>query len=283
VLCLALAEGFHLVPPSSPIHGRYALRHRGRVTASDAKAQPHWRPRAVHAPTPHMTAVASDVYLEQIEAADLSGFRDTAAFFVTAFWDDYKAEVALQGDVLKRVGTEQYVDMKNRYGQLKALPATMIVAKNQQGVIVGCAGVEIALLNEDKIMPKTRANLEQGYDLQALLANVAVSPDYRGLGIARQLCLACEEQVLDWGYDSLLLLVEAENTPAVTLYKRMGFREIFRDNEAKASKAVAYGRSANLKTIQVCTVGMCKPVRAAGSMGGIGGAKGLFGLGILGL
>ena len=45
VLCLALAEGFHLVP--SPIHGRYALRHRGRVTASDAKAQPHWRPRCV--------------------------------------------------------------------------------------------------------------------------------------------------------------------------------------------------------------------------------------------
>ena len=41
--------------------------------------------------------------------------------------------------MLKRVGTEQYVDMKNRYGQLKALPATMIVAKNQQGVIVGCA------------------------------------------------------------------------------------------------------------------------------------------------
>ena len=41
--------------------------------------------------------------------------------------------------MLKRVGTEQYVDMKNRYGQLKALPATMIVAKNQQGIIVGCA------------------------------------------------------------------------------------------------------------------------------------------------
>ena len=40
--------------------------------------------------------VANDVYLEQIEAADLGGFRDTAAFFVTAFWDDYKAEVALQ-------------------------------------------------------------------------------------------------------------------------------------------------------------------------------------------
>ena len=39
-----------------------------------------------------------------------------AAFFVTAFWNDYKAEVALRGDVLKRVGNEQYVDMKNRYG-----------------------------------------------------------------------------------------------------------------------------------------------------------------------
>jgi len=63
--------------------------------------------------------------------------------------------------VLRRVAGEQYVDMKNRYGQLKTLPATMLVAKNQDGVIVGCAGVEVALLNGKKIMPKTRSNLDQ--------------------------------------------------------------------------------------------------------------------------
>ena len=39
---------------------------------------------------------------------------------------------------------------------------------------LGCAGVKVALLNGNKIMPKTRSNLDQGFDLEALLANVAV-------------------------------------------------------------------------------------------------------------
>jgi hypothetical protein len=34
--------------------------------------------------------------------------------------------------------------------------------------------VEVALLNGNKIVPKTRSNLDQGFDLEALLANVAV-------------------------------------------------------------------------------------------------------------
>ena len=39
-----------------------------------------------------------------------------------------------------------------------------------------------------------------------------------------------------WGYEDLLLLVEAANVPAVSLYKKMGFKEVFRDEEAKASQ-----------------------------------------------
>ena len=39
-----------------------------------------------------------------------------------------------------------------------------------------------------------------------------------------------------WGYEDLLLLVEADNAPAVSLYKKMGFKEVFRDEEAKASQ-----------------------------------------------
>ena len=52
--------------------------------------------------------------------------------------------------------------------------------------------------------------------------------------------VAGEEEVMTWGYDELLLLVEAENTPAVTLYKRMGFAEVFRDEESKASKVFIF-------------------------------------------
>jgi ribosomal protein S18 acetylase RimI-like enzyme len=42
--------------------------------------------------------------------------------------------------------------------------------------------------------------------------------------------------VNSWGYEDLLLLVEAANVPAVSLYKKMGFKEVFRDEDAKASQ-----------------------------------------------
>ena len=50
----------------------------------------------------------------------------------------------------------------------------------------------------------------------------------------------------------MLLLVEAENTPAMALYKKMGYKEVFRDSDVKASKAVAYsGGSTALQTVKV--------------------------------
>ena len=58
--------------------------------------------------------------------------------------------------------------------------------------------------------------------------------------------------MFSWGYEDVLLLVEAENTPAMALYKKMGYREVFRDSEVKASKAVAYsGGSTALQTVKV--------------------------------
>ena len=59
----------------------------------------------------------------------------------------------------------------------------------------------------------------------------------------------------------MLLLVEAENTPAVTLYKRMGFREIFRDNEAKASKVLPDTRM--LYTPKILNLLMCTAILLA--------------------
>jgi len=36
------------------------------------------------------------VSIEAVAPADINGFKDTAVFFVTAFWDDYKAETTLK-------------------------------------------------------------------------------------------------------------------------------------------------------------------------------------------
>ncbi len=37
-----------------------------------------------------------------------------ANFFVSAFWKDYKAQAALTSDQLRRLGNEQYDDMRIR-------------------------------------------------------------------------------------------------------------------------------------------------------------------------
>lgn len=56
------------------------------------------------------------------------------------------------------------------------------------------------------------------------IANVAVAPDQRGLGIGR----AIVQQLLSDGKDQggAFLEVRINNEPAITLYKKLGFREI---------------------------------------------------------
>ena len=54
----------------------------------------------------------------------------------------------------------------------------------------------MALLNGNKIMPKSRSNLDQGFDLEALLANVAVKKNR----------IKIKRSNLDQGFDLKALL-----------------------------------------------------------------------------
>ena len=60
-------------------------------------------------------------------------------------------------------------------------------------------------------------------DRSTIIANVAVHPDYRRQGIARRLMVAALEQVAQRG-DAAVLQVEADNVPALALYRDLGFR-----------------------------------------------------------
>ncbi len=55
------------------------------------------------------------------------------------------------------------------------------------------------------------------------LSNLTVDPDFRGAGVAALLIQACEQQVLAWGQDQLLLHVMGENASARRLYLRSGY------------------------------------------------------------
>jgi mycothiol synthase len=52
---------------------------------------------------------------------------------------------------------------------------------------------------------------------------IAVDPDFHGRGFGAQLTLAGLDHLADHGISTGMLYVDADNTPAVTLYERLGF------------------------------------------------------------
>jgi mycothiol synthase len=52
---------------------------------------------------------------------------------------------------------------------------------------------------------------------------IAVDPDFHGLGLGKQLTLSGLEHLSDRGIETALLYVDADNTPAITMYERLGF------------------------------------------------------------
>lgn len=60
------------------------------------------------------------------------------------------------------------------------------------------------------------------------ISNLAVDPRYRSQGIGRQLLLACESVVRQWGQEELYLHVLDSNTIARRLYASLGY-QVLRD------------------------------------------------------
>lgn len=56
------------------------------------------------------------------------------------------------------------------------------------------------------------------------ISNLAVSPDRRRSGLARQLLLKCEQIAREWGFEELSLHVLDNNLPAHALYLSSGYR-----------------------------------------------------------
>ena len=60
------------------------------------------------------------------------------------------------------------------------------------------------------------------------ICGIAVTAEYRGHGIGKQLMQVARKQALDHGYDRLSLVVFEENTVAVRLYQHLGYEIIKR-------------------------------------------------------
>ena len=58
------------------------------------------------------------------------------------------------------------------------------------------------------------------------MMNVAVHPDYRRQGIAKELVSALVTALKEKGVNSLALEVRVSNTPAIALYEQLGFQQV---------------------------------------------------------
>jgi ribosomal protein S18 acetylase RimI-like enzyme len=72
-------------------------------------------------------------------------------------------------------------------------------------------------------------------------AGTGVVPDYRGRGVAKELFAFLEVRLKDAGFDQYLLEVLTSNTPAATLYRKLGFVDtrrlaVFRSGPQKGKK-----------------------------------------------
>ena len=69
---------------------------------------------------------------------------------------------------------------------------------------------------------ETMTDPDSGYELRPIV----VAPDARGSGLAAELVARLVLDARSRGYDYLHLFTEADNDPANTFYRRIGFREV---------------------------------------------------------
>lgn len=92
--------------------------------------------------------------------------------------------------------------------------------------VVGCVGCEVKCFNRitSEVLPNTQYDGGKQTVLRPVMADLAVSSACRGRGVGRKLVEKLEAVVREWGYDELVLFVEATNFQARGVYERLNYR-----------------------------------------------------------
>jgi ribosomal protein S18 acetylase RimI-like enzyme len=144
----------------------------------------------------------SDFLVRSAQVQDIAGM---ARVLVQGFdlvpygWMRPIAEAGIQADLQARLGR------KNLYQAFVAL-------RSDLAQVVGTVEVTVQKSGLGWMPP------------YPYLASLTVAKDYRGLGIARQLIKACENQVFLWNRDDLYLHVLSDNIAARRLYLSLDYR-----------------------------------------------------------
>lgn len=149
---------------------------------------------------------------------------------------------------LKGLSNQQIAEFRRRYGRKlgKDRRSELIVCQGGDAdEVMGCAGIEVQ---------KISTASGKSADFPApLMSNLAVGRKFRRKGIAEDLVKTAEELVLKkWGYDECYLFVEKQNTPAVKLYRKLGYKQQWEDKESTTMVPTESGRIVTKPTVILC-------------------------------
>jgi len=113
---------------------------------------------------------------------------------------------------------------------------------------MGCAGIEV-----DVIKKPSDTTYSDDNKRAPLMSNLAVGSSFRRRGVAEELVQKAEIVARkQWGYDECYLYVEQKNTAAVKLYRKLGYKKIWQDGDAKTMVPTSGGKLKSEPTVIVC-------------------------------
>jgi len=180
-----------------------------------------------------------------------ASLSEASDFFADAFWTAKVGGGAkeLSKTQRKSLVNRQMLDFQRRYSTNmgnNGKRAKLMLCRNGKGELMGCAGVEV-----DSV--PTMSLTDGSKSIAPLMSNVAVGKKFRRRGVAEELVREVEAMVQkDWGFDECYLYVEKINVPAIRLYKKLGYREVWEDSKARTIVPTENGGVKNAPTVLVC-------------------------------
>lgn len=131
-------------------------------------------------------------------------------------------------------------DLRQRVSGGKPTGCGLWVVEDDDANVVGSVAIEVCKLNPAALDARRLPGqnpLDADVQQRPLLSSLAVSKAFRRRGLAQKLCREAELACKEWGYDEVLLKVEADNGKARKLYRKLGYRVVAVDKKAERPEA----------------------------------------------
>jgi len=86
--------------------------------------------------------------------------------------------------------------------------------------------IGVSILGKFLLLIKFNATVGRVCDGEYYISNIAIYPQYRGMGVGKRLILEAEQEAKMVGAERIILDVEKENISAINFYKKLGYKMI---------------------------------------------------------